>query len=316
MFRRTAQRAACFTFIAVAGCAAPARAQLSERLDRCLPYPSFAQEVSARKVELSGGAASGSIPRTVFDTIDIFATPNLPPKELAGLEQAIRDSPDPASRSWLDNIRFGTITSYLQDHGYFRAEASISSQGLKTDSTGSHVVLSVLITDAVKYRMGKLAFRSADPDIPLVFSPAELETRFHLKEGDVFSAAQIRRTLQDLKALYGSHGFIDFVATPVTEVNESTHRIDVTMELDQQKQFRIGNVIVEAASPQARTAIQAALVPGEIFDATAVTKVLNDNAAYLPADITPQDDVQTSRDVTTGTVNITFHLNPCPSQQN
>ena len=41
---------------------------------------------------------------------------------------------------------------------------------------------------ATQYRMGKLAFRSSDPDQGLIFKSEILARAFPLKEGDVFDA--------------------------------------------------------------------------------------------------------------------------------
>ena len=65
---------------------------------------------------------------------------------------------------------------------------------------------------------------------------------FPLKEGDIFSATKIRKALDNYKKAYGEYGYIDFVATPITEIQEKTKTVDLTMEFDQQKQFFVRRI--------------------------------------------------------------------------
>jgi Surface antigen variable number repeat len=289
-------------------------AQLTDRLTRCLPYPTFAQEIHARQVDLAGNSAADAAPALVFDQIFINASPDLSPQDRAGLEQAIRSSAKLASPGWLDELQGAYIEGYLKDRGYFRASSVATSETLKTDSQGVHVAVTVVIIDAEQYRMGEVSFRPADPTQPLFFDQEQLASRFYLNVGDIFSAEAIRRSLIELRRLYGSNGFVDFVATPITELHEPAHQVDVTMELDEQRQFRIGKVTVDTTSDQVRAAIAATLAAGTIFNSDLLSKVLKDNATQLPPDVS-LEDVELHHHVKAGTVDITFHLNPCPTLQ-
>ena len=68
--------------------------------------------------------------------------------------------------------------------------------------------------------MGTIKFRSGDPEQGLVFKPDALARFFPLKSGDIFSTDKVRKALEDYKKLYGQYGYIEFVPTPITEVNE------------------------------------------------------------------------------------------------
>ena len=90
--------------------------------------------------------------------------------------------------------------------------------------------------------MGKISFRSADPEQGLVFRPDVLARIFPLKEGDIFSAAKIRKALDNYKKLYGEFGYIDFVAEPDTDVDDTKKIVNLTMVLDQNKQFFVRHI--------------------------------------------------------------------------
>jgi hypothetical protein len=318
----TLLRASCFIATAVVLFATPSRAQLTERFTRCLPYPTYSEEVRAMHAELEAKIAAAypapgfteDFPHIVFDKITIDPSSNLSPRDRAALVQVIQSSSETAGPGWLDELQGAYVSGYFKYHGFFRADPSVTSETLKTDADGVHVSITVVPNEGWQYQMGRLTFRSAMPDQPLAFSQQQLEQLFYLAEGDIFAASAIRRTLNDLRSLYGSNGYIDFVATPIAEIRESTRKIDLTMEIDEQKQFRVGNVTIDTSSDEARASIRAAFVPGAIFNAKLISKVLKDNAALLPSDVS-LEDVEMHRHVKAGIVDITLHLNPCPVQQ-
>jgi outer membrane translocation and assembly module TamA len=284
--------------------AAPVHAQLSDRLNRCLPYPTFTQEVSAQRGELQSPV--------VFDAITFSPdSSGLSAADRQSITDALHRATIKASPDWLNEARY-VVSSYLKDRGYFKASSSVTSEQLRTDPAGDHVTLAVKIDAGAQYRAGDIAFRSSDSTQPLAFPDAQLKSLYYLKSGDVFAAAAVRKSLEAVKELYGSHGYIDVVTTPIVKINESTHKLDVTMEIDQGKAFRVGTVTVDTANEKARSAILAAIPPGATFNTNDVPKALSDNAALLPADVSMQD-VDLHRDVADGTVDLTFHLRSCPT---
>jgi len=107
---------------------------------------------------------------------------------------------------------------------------------------GKQTDITIPIEEGEQYRMGKLTFRSADPDQGLVFKSAALERIFPLHAGDIFSTSKIRKALENYKKLYGDYGYIDFTSEPQTNVNDATKTVDVTMVLDQGKQFFVRRI--------------------------------------------------------------------------
>ena len=90
--------------------------------------------------------------------------------------------------------------------------------------------------------MGKLNFRSADPDQGLIFKSEFLQRVFPLKQGDIFDADKIRKSLDDFRKLYGDYGYIDFNAEPLFDVDDAKKVINLTLQFDQQKQFFVRRI--------------------------------------------------------------------------
>jgi len=148
------------------------------------------------------------------------------------------------------------VRGLYQNHGYFKAVVDVKDlktvtmnksgipipiPGIGADH-GKATNITVSIQEGAQYRMGKLTFRSADPDQGLIFKPEFLQRVFPLKEGDIFDADKIRKSLDDFRKLYGDYGYIDFNADPSFDINDDKKVINLTLQFDQQKQFFVRRI--------------------------------------------------------------------------
>ena len=159
-------------------------------------------------------------------------------------------------RQKLDEDLAVGVTGLYQDHGYFKVY--VHDPVLKTVQEdkggipgpwplvgakhGKATNISIAIEEGEQYRMGKISFASADPDQGLVFRSDVLARVFPLKEGDIFAADKVRKALDDYKKLYGDFGYIDFVASPQTELDDVKKVVNLKMVLDQQKQYFVRRI--------------------------------------------------------------------------
>ena len=148
------------------------------------------------------------------------------------------------------------IRGIYQDNGYFKVlvkDPIIQNVTVKEGMLPKAVPLvgvhegratniTIPIEEGERYRMGTLHVRNANPDEGLFFKTAYLESIFPMKKGDIFSAAKVRKAIEDYTKLYGNFGFIDFTAVPDTDVHDDTKTIDLTFAFDQQKQFFVRRI--------------------------------------------------------------------------
>jgi len=143
------------------------------------------------------------------------------------------------------------VRGLYQDHGYFKVVVDVKE--LKTvdvkggapligNRNGKQTNIVISVEEGEQFRMGKLTFRSSDPDQGLIFKPEILAKAFPLKEGDIFDADKIRKSLDDFRKLYGTYGYIDFSAEPDFDVNEPKKLVNLTLVFDQQKQFFVRRI--------------------------------------------------------------------------
>ncbi len=222
------------------------------------------------------------------------------------------DSSDLES-DWLGEIQAVGLRGVWQDQGYFKVEVTAKEEFIRNDSMGKHVRIIVHINEGPQFRLGDVQFRSSDPSEPLAFRPEELRRLIPVRERDIFSATKIREGLDALRELYGSHGYIDFVATPLTDIDDGRQRISLVMELDQQKQFRVASVEVFGLDVKMETLLKSKLKPGDVYNSQVVEDFLKQNASALPPDISPSD-IELHRDVRRGTVDFRFNIfQGCPN---
>ena len=209
----------------------------------------------------------------------------------------------------------------------FKVVTSAQAQIVSDDSVEQHVSVIVHADEGIQYRLKNLRFRKA-PDYfggddvirsgdarylesgELAFPPEELRRLVPLSNGELFSTKQIREGLDALGRLYHSHGYINFVATPVTEVDDSDGTISLTLELDEGKQFRLRKTEVQGLNPQSESALMWPMQPGDIFNGELFENFFTDNKDILPAGASPRN-AELKKNEKSGTVDIRLVFPTC-----
>jgi len=174
------------------------------------------------------------------------------------------------------------IRGLYQNHGYFKV--NVNTTGLKTVSVnkagipgpwplvgakhGKATNITITIDEGAQYHMGKLVFRSSDPDQGLIFKPAYLQAIFPLKKGDIFDADKIRKSLDTYRKLYGEYGYIDFTPEPLFDVDDAKKIVNLTLQFDQEKQYFVRRITFEGNTTTRDKVIRRELLldEGQIFN--------------------------------------------------
>jgi hypothetical protein len=183
----------------------------------------------------------------------------------------------------LDEVLEIRIQGDWQNHGFFKVIATGQTQVVSADSTYEHVSVTIHVEPGLQYRLGDVRFRNdRDEHDNLALPREELRKLIPLQEGDLFSTEKIRQSLDAMKKFYGSYGYINFVATPVTEVDDATQRISLLMELDEGKQFRVGKVEIFGLEAGKAAMLTSALQTGDVFNRRLVDDFVEANMSALP----------------------------------
>jgi hypothetical protein len=297
-----------------------ARAQLPDNIERCLPYPTYAQEVNAMYSKPKPADDTDARPEKTFviDTVDFDGPITLP-------EPARRKLIDDLTKTEfdgrpdgpvLDEIAEVNIQGTWQDEGYFTVSDTVTAEDLGADTYRQHIALKVHVDEGLRYTLGKLEFRSSDPDVPLVFTTEQLRNMFPLKEGDIFDADKIRESLEAYDKLYGAQGYVDFTVEPEFDVNHANRRIGLTLSLDQQKQLHIATIQVDNSNARIESILRSMMKPGDLFDYDVLKKFFEENKSELPPNASIDENVHMGKNVKDGTVSLRFDFFTCPDAEN
>ncbi len=223
----------------------------------------------------------------------------------------------------IEDIEVG-IRGLYQDNGYFKVVVkdpileNVDTEGWRWGIPvvtgrvpGKAVNITIPIEEGAKYTMGTLKIASTDPDKALSLKPEALKAVFPLKEGEVFSTAKIRKALDEYTKIYGQYGFIDFVPTPETDIDETAKRIDVTMKFDEGKQYYVHRIDFSGNTTTRDKVIRRQLLidEGQLFNKRAwELSILRINQLDYFDKIDADKSVEIKRNTKQGTVDLLLKL--------
>jgi outer membrane protein insertion porin family len=223
----------------------------------------------------------------------------------------------------IEDIEVG-IRGLYQDNGYFKVVVkdpileNVDTEGWRWGIPvvtgrvpGKAVNITIPIEEGAKYTMGTLKIASTDPDKALSLKPEALKAVFPLKEGEVFSTAKIRKALDEYTKIYGQYGFIDFVPTPETDIDEAAKRIDVTMKFDEGKQYYVHRIDFSGNTTTRDKVIRRQLLidEGQLFNKRAwELSILRINQLDYFDKIDADKSVEIKRNTKQGTVDLLLKL--------
>lgn len=306
-----------------------APAQLKRKLERCLPYPTPGEEIADTQAEVEAkkwlAANVGKPPaeepeapdrKVIIDDVQFVPPVSVPKSTLEEIVADIKERPlNPygfaASPSQLSDFEEVAVRGAFQDRGYFKFTGTAEIHPIRSEGPIDHVAVILHVETGPQYRLGKLRFRTNDPEETLAFSEDELRKLIPLQAGDIFSAEKIRQGLEAMRSLYGSKGYIDFTPEPQTEIDDANQLINLTMVLSQQKQYRIRKVDVFGPNQKMEDLLKSEIKVGDVYDSQKLQRILDENKSELPPDFSSQD-IELHKNVKDGTVDVRLDLQTCP----
>ncbi|MSO55435.1 MAG: outer membrane protein assembly factor BamA [Acidobacteria bacterium] len=130
------------------------------------------------------------------------------------------------------------IIAFYREKGYLQSD--VGQPNLKhlrdsTDGKTRYMTLEIPITEGTRYRVDKFEFAGNDK------VPADaLRPLFKLKTGDFYNEKRIRDGFEKAKEIYGSGGY--FEMTPLPEFAFDSDKVNVTMRINEGKQYFINRI--------------------------------------------------------------------------
>jgi len=135
-----------------------------------------------------------------------------------------------------------------------------------------------------------------------------------MREDDIFDTSKLRHGFENLRDFYDWSGYIDFSPVPNFDIDDEQKRINLTLELDQQQQYRVGQIEFLGNNPAAEQIVRSKLKPGDLFDFRVLRNFYAESKAILPPDAS-LDDVELKKDIKKGIVDMRFDFSTCPAEQ-
>ena len=298
------------------GCTPCAFGQLPKRLEKCLPYPTLAQEIREKQ------RAQQPVPTRVkvhVIRVDFHSDDGIPSDAQQEISEELRshvfepEANSPYLKDLANVIAEVPVREAFRNRGYFKINAKAKMTELWTEGADISAAVAINVTPGPQYRTGDIRIESADPDRPLTISPETLRALIPLQKGELFNVERVRTGLENLGRVYGREGYIDMTPAPDTHVDDDRGTIDMVVKVDQQAQYRVGSIEFLGVDTVTREKLMESLPkPGEVFDTAKLNEFFKVNRAILPPDVS-RDDVRVRRDNKARTVAITFDLTTCPA---
>jgi outer membrane protein insertion porin family len=144
------------------------------------------------------------------------------------------------------------IRIFYQEHGYFTARALEHKSEVRDvgggkfrfplfymNKPGKRADIQIAVEEGKLYRLNKVNFVG----VKLFKTPEVLMAPlFQMKPGDVFSTAKLKKGMENMRKYYGEFGYIDFVPEPSPEPLPNSDKIDLTLAVDEGKQFFVRRI--------------------------------------------------------------------------
>jgi outer membrane protein insertion porin family len=151
-----------------------------------------------------------------------------------------------------------------QNRGYYKAEVSADSALLSSSPVNQSIALRIHVEAGQQYRLGGITFRNNK-----VFTDSSmLRGFFSIRDADIFSREKIATGLENLRVAYGKLGYINFTEVPEPKFDEANGSVNLDINFDEGKQFRLGNINTLGLEGPARDKFlrDFSLKPGQIYN--------------------------------------------------
>jgi outer membrane protein insertion porin family len=174
---------------------------------------------------------------------------------------------------------------------------------------GKSVDITMPIEEGERYRLGKITFKNNKA----ISNVAALRSLFPMKDGDIFSREKVATGLKNLTKAYGEAGFINFTPVPDTKFDDEKKTIDLTIDVDEGKQFYVRRIEFQGNTTTRDKVIrrEIALEEGQIYNSRYwELSLLRLNQLGYFEQLKPDDPNTTERhlDEKNGTVDLTLKV--------
>jgi hypothetical protein len=138
---------------------------------------------------------------------------------------------------WTDEAAERVRMIYLNE-GYFKVQVVGKLTPTPKNNADRRVAIVVtVLTAGQQYRLSELHWKNT-----VAFSEQELLDLVPIHSGDIFSRSKVAKGLDQVRSLYQSHGYLNFVCIPNTVFDEAAGTISLEIDVDEGAAFHWGDL--------------------------------------------------------------------------
>lgn len=209
------------------------------------------------------------------------------------------------------------IRQFYQTRGYFTARVinhtervyDVTGHGIKIPlfnpkKPGKRVDVTMFVREGDLYRLRNFNFVGMK-----LFRTPDLIGRqvFRMGPGEIFSTEKLQKGIEELRKLYGNFGYIDMVPSPDPEVVPNKPQVDLTIDVDEGKQFFVRRIDFQGNTTTRDKVIRRELLidEGDLYSRQLwETSILRLNQLGYFDPLKAEDAADIKRDTRTNTVDI------------
>src|SRR5579859_1940247 len=213
------------------------------------------------------------------------------------------------------------IRQFYQDKGYFTVrvldhKVTIHDAGgtgfrlplIKPNKPGKNADIIIPVEEGKLMHLNKMNFVG----VKLFRTTDFLQKNvFQMQDGDTFSTAKLRKGIENMRKLYGEFGFIDFVAEPDFNPDPKTGKIEMSLAVDEGKQFFVRRIDFSGNTTTRDKVIRRELLidEGDMYNTRLwELSVLRLNQLGYFEQLKAEDAADVKRDTKTNTVDLTLKV--------
>jgi outer membrane protein assembly factor BamA len=196
-----------------------------------------------------------------------------------------------------------------QNRGYFKVEASGNAKTLTTSASSIQIALFVNVEENAQYRLGGISFKNNRA----LLDSANLRDLLPVKDGEIFGREKIAEGLENLRRIYGQHGYINYTGVPSTTFDDEKKLAYLEIDMDEGKQFYFSTVEILGVDVAAQQRILKDFPAGQIYNSRLFDLFVKRHSSVFPFPSNDPWHVKKRLNEREATVSITLDARLCPT---
>jgi outer membrane protein insertion porin family len=139
------------------------------------------------------------------------------------------------------------VRARYQDKGFFKALVGEPKTQIRDKSgnplllgkgSGKRIDILIPVEEGDKYKLGSIKFENNKA----IQNTKALRSVFPIRDGATFNRSLIAKGLENMRKAYGELGYVNFSTVPQTDINDEKKEINITVDVDEGKQFNVRRI--------------------------------------------------------------------------